>query len=142
MESDRRTFLRSLVTGAAIAAGGFGRPARAQSPSGAPGGRVAVLPVPLTLDRAAPAEMGLPFSATHVGLRWRGSEDDAVEIRWLRPDGWGAWQRLPIWDDTSDPGVWLVASGLVDAKRIKQWTFYRRNERAIEEFTRSLRKAL
>ena len=33
----------------------------------------------------------------------------------------------------------LVDAGLVDAKRIKQWTFYRRNEKAIAELKRALR---
>src|ERR1051325_4173846 len=36
----------------------------------------------------------------------------------------------------------LVAAGLVDAKRIKQWTFYKRNERAIAAFKRALREAI
>jgi ArsR family transcriptional regulator len=36
----------------------------------------------------------------------------------------------------------LVAAGLVDAKRIKQWTFYRRNEKAIASFKRALRETL
>jgi DNA-binding transcriptional ArsR family regulator len=36
----------------------------------------------------------------------------------------------------------LVESGLVRAKRIKQWTFYRRDDRRIAEFTRALRKTL
>src|SRR5215470_13412538 len=36
----------------------------------------------------------------------------------------------------------LVQSGLVRAKRNKQWTFYRRDERRISEFTRSLREEL
>lgn len=36
----------------------------------------------------------------------------------------------------------LLASGLVDAKRIKQWTFYKRNEKAIAAFNRSLRERL
>ena len=36
----------------------------------------------------------------------------------------------------------LVDAGIVDAKRIKQWTFYRRNERAINAFKRALRSAL
>jgi len=36
----------------------------------------------------------------------------------------------------------LVASGLVDAKRIKQWTFYKRNEKAIATFKRALRDIL
>ncbi len=36
----------------------------------------------------------------------------------------------------------LVDAGIVDAKRIKQWTFYKRNEKAINAFKRSLRDAL
>lgn len=36
----------------------------------------------------------------------------------------------------------LVSSGLVDAKRIKQWTFYKRNERAITAFKRAMRQTL
>lgn len=36
----------------------------------------------------------------------------------------------------------LVDAGLVDAKRIKQWTFYKRNEKAIATFTRALRETL
>src|SRR5205807_3090964 len=81
MESDRRTFLRSLLAGGVVAGGGFGRLARAQARSGPPGGRIAVLPISVSPDRARAAEVRLPFPATHVALRWRGSEDDAVEIR-------------------------------------------------------------
>jgi DNA-binding transcriptional ArsR family regulator len=36
----------------------------------------------------------------------------------------------------------LVRSGLVRAKRIKQWTFYRRDEVQIAEFMHTLRKEL
>ena len=36
----------------------------------------------------------------------------------------------------------LVDAGLVAAKRIKQWTFYKREEAAIAEFKRALRAAL
>jgi DNA-binding transcriptional ArsR family regulator len=36
----------------------------------------------------------------------------------------------------------LVTSGLIDAKRIKQWTFYKRNERAIAAFKRALGNTL
>jgi DNA-binding transcriptional ArsR family regulator len=36
----------------------------------------------------------------------------------------------------------LVDAGLVDSKRIKQWTFYKRNEKAIAGFTRALRETL
>jgi len=113
MDSDRRTFLGTLAAGVVVLGGGVLRPARAESGgSGPPGGRVAVVPVTFAAD-GAEAQVRLPFPATHVGLRWRGSEDDAVEIRWLRAEGRGAWRRPPIWDDAGDPRVWLVASGLV-----------------------------
>ncbi len=36
----------------------------------------------------------------------------------------------------------LVQSGLVRAKRLKQWTFYRRDDARILEFTRALRREL
>lgn len=36
----------------------------------------------------------------------------------------------------------LVQSGLVRAKRIKQWTFYKRDERHIAEFKRAIRDEL
>lgn len=36
----------------------------------------------------------------------------------------------------------LTQAGLVKAKRIKQWTFYQRDERAIRALTRELRKRI
>ena len=36
----------------------------------------------------------------------------------------------------------LVAAELVLAKRIKQWTFYKRNEKAIAAFKRAMRDSL
>ena len=36
----------------------------------------------------------------------------------------------------------LTASGLVTARRMKQWTFFRRDERAISAFTRAVRESL
>jgi len=36
----------------------------------------------------------------------------------------------------------LTQAGLVIPKRIKQWTFYRRNERGIAQLMRSLRSSL
>jgi ArsR family transcriptional regulator len=36
----------------------------------------------------------------------------------------------------------LVDAGIVDATRIKQWTFYRRNEKAINAFKRALSQTL
>jgi DNA-binding transcriptional ArsR family regulator len=36
----------------------------------------------------------------------------------------------------------LKRAGLVEAKRLGQWTWYRRNESALREFTRELRESL
>ncbi len=36
----------------------------------------------------------------------------------------------------------LTAAGLVTAKRIKQWTFYKRDEARIAEFKRGLERAI
>ncbi|HWX28374.1 MAG TPA: winged helix-turn-helix domain-containing protein [Steroidobacteraceae bacterium] len=36
----------------------------------------------------------------------------------------------------------LTQAGLVQSKKIKQWTFYKRNERRIKEFKRSLALSL
>ena len=36
----------------------------------------------------------------------------------------------------------LVDAGLVSAKRVKQWTFYKRDEKAINALKRALREML
>jgi DNA-binding transcriptional ArsR family regulator len=36
----------------------------------------------------------------------------------------------------------LTAAGLVEAKKVGLWRWYRRNETALREFTRSLKKSL
>src|SRR6185295_16021749 len=97
MESDRRTFLRSLVAGGVLAGGGFGRAARAFV-GGSPELRIAVLPVRAARPSAFPGAgagliklgtLRLPFPATHLGLRWRGNEADLVEICWQVAGEWG-----------------------------------------------------
>src|SRR5581483_11820440 len=99
MDSDRRTFLGALAAGVVVLGGGVLRPARAEGGGSAPpAGRLAVVPVTFAPD-GAEADVRLPFPVTHVGLRWRGSEDDALEIRWPGAEGGEAWQRPPIWDD-------------------------------------------
>ncbi|MEW6474128.1 MAG: N-acetylmuramoyl-L-alanine amidase [Actinomycetota bacterium] len=119
MGSDRRTFLRSLVAVSVVAAGGFGRAARAlgRAPSGIRVAVLAVRPAPSAYGAGGGAlqlgEVGLPFPTTHVGLQWQGSEADLIEICWRVAGEWGAWRRLPIWDDAGDPDAGLVATGLV-----------------------------
>src|SRR5436853_6297181 len=37
-----------------------------------------------------------PFPLSHLGVRWQGSEDAAVDIRLAGPDGaWGPWRAMP-----------------------------------------------
>jgi hypothetical protein len=107
MGSDPRALLRSLVAVVVLAAAGFGLPARALSSAADHGVRLTVVKVP------GLAERRLPFPATHLGLRWRGSEKAPVALRWRTADGWGPWTGLSIWDDAGDPDVQFVATGLV-----------------------------
>jgi hypothetical protein len=111
MLSNRRAVLRALLGLGVVGGTGFGPTARAFE-DGDPPPQLVVLPI------AGPAhggsvEVRLPFAPTHLGLTWRGSEDQAVEIRWMRPGAAGAWHRLPIWHDCCDHEEGLVATGLV-----------------------------
>ncbi|MGH9012086.1 MAG: N-acetylmuramoyl-L-alanine amidase, partial [Acidimicrobiia bacterium] len=121
MGSDRRTFLRSLLAGGVLVGGGLGRAARAVD-DGPSEIRVAVLPIRGVPRSAFPGAgagliqfgvLRLPFPATHLGLRWQGSEADLVEICWQVAGEWGAWRRLSIWHDAGDHDAGLVAAGLV-----------------------------
>ena len=110
MGSDPRALFRSLVVVTVLAAAGFGLPVRAHSPG--EGGRLATIPVHAVAG-AGTAEVRLPLPATHVGVRWRGSEAATVEIRWREPAVWGAWRPLSVWEDAGDDDAGVVASGLV-----------------------------
>ena len=121
MGSDRRTFLRSLLAGGVLFGGGLGRAARALN-DGPSGIRVEVLPVRAAPRSVFPGAAGgliqfgalrLPFPATHLGLRWQGSEADLVEICWQVAGEWGAWHRPSIWHDAGDHDAGVVAAGLV-----------------------------
>ena len=112
MGSHPRGLLRSIVV-AVVLVTGFGLPARAFTHDGPADPRLAVLPVKPVGPARTAGEVPLPFSATHVGLRWRGAEADDVEIRWQGLGEWGPWQRLPVWDDAGDDDAGIVASGLV-----------------------------
>jgi hypothetical protein len=94
-----------------LATAGLGLPAQARSGSGE-GGRLATIPVQAAAG-AGTAEVRLPFPATHIGVRWRGSEEARVEIRWRDTADWSAWQPLSVWEDAGDDDAELVASGLV-----------------------------
>ena len=79
-------------------------PVRAMPPSGLPGAGAGLINL---------GGLRLPFPATHVGLRWQGSEADLVEICWQVAGEWGAWRRLSIWHDAGDHDARIVAAGLV-----------------------------
>ncbi len=113
MGRDAKARLRRLAAVVFLAAAGLGPPARAQS--GPPGGgpRVTILPVVPAPGQMGSAEVRLPFPGTHVGVRWRGSEEEPVEIRWRGTGEWGDWRRLSIWEDSSDHDAGQVAAGLV-----------------------------
>ena len=113
MGTEPRTALRSVVGAVVLATGAFGLPARALTGDDVGKPRVTVLPVAPGRDGAGAADVRLPFPATHVGLRWRGSEAEDVELRWLRAGAWGPWQRPGVWDDAGDDDAGIVATGLV-----------------------------
>ena len=121
MGSDRRTFLRGLLAGGMLGAGGLGRAARALDDAQSEI-RLASLPVPEDPRSDIPGTgsglirlgaLRLPFPATHVGLRWQGGEAALVEICWQVAGEWSAWRRLSIWHDAGDDDAGLVAAGLV-----------------------------
>jgi len=112
MELNRRAVLRALLGLGAVGGTGLGRAARAFDDADGPVPQLVVLPI-ASSGRGGSAEVRLPFAPTHVGLSWRGSEDQAVEIRWVRPGATGPWRRLPIWHDSCDDEAGLVATGLV-----------------------------
>ena len=121
MESDRRTFLRALLAGGVLVGGGLGRAARAVD-AGSSEIRITSLPVRPVPRSAFPGAaaglmqfgaLRLPFPASHVGLRWQGSEAALVEICWQVAGEWGPWRRLSVWEDAGDDDADVVAAGLV-----------------------------
>ena len=54
------------------------------------------------------------FPVTHLGLRWKGSEDALVQARWLGADGvWSDWQDMRASHDLHDEATGTQYSGLV-----------------------------
>ena len=95
------------------------------------------------------------------GLKAISNERRLEILEWLKNPR--AHFREQVWGDLVDDGVCglfiaeklgvsqptasqhlnlLVSSGLLVPKRIKQWTFYRRNEEAIERLKRSITRGL
>ena len=57
-----------------------------------------------------------PFPVSHVGLRWRGSEDAAMEIRTAAAAGrWGPWRPVGVAHDLGDEAAGVRLSGLLRA---------------------------
>ena len=119
--ADRRTFLQGLVAAGVLAAGEVGRSARAAFEGHFPEIRLDVVPVRPGRSSGSNGSAGLlqegvarlPFPATHVGLRWQGSEADLVELCWQVAGEWTPWRRLVIWEDACSPDEGVVAAGLV-----------------------------
>ncbi|HET9770381.1 MAG TPA: N-acetylmuramoyl-L-alanine amidase, partial [Acidimicrobiia bacterium] len=112
MGPNLRALRLRLLVALVLAAAGFAVPARAQAPAGDPPPRLTTVALPA--DGAAGATtVRLPFPATHVGLRWQGHDDAAVEIRWQGIGEWGRWEPVPLWEDAGDHDAGVAASGLV-----------------------------
>ena len=72
------------------------------------GPRVAVLAM-------GDAPRSTPFPASHLGVRWQGSEEAPVELRFAGPDGWEPWRRVEVAHDLGDEEREVRLSGLVRA---------------------------
>ena len=57
----------------------------------------------------------LPFTASHLGLRWSGDDEDVVELRWMTASGWQPWVEAPIAHDLEDAAAGLIYSGIIGA---------------------------
>jgi hypothetical protein len=60
---------------------------------------------PMVPPRAG-APVAAPFPLSHLGLRWQGSDDSAIDARLADAGGrWGPWRRMAHDHDLDDPGV-------------------------------------
>jgi hypothetical protein len=99
-----RGIIRGLAGGAVVALVVTGLPGA----KGETGLRVAVLAM---ADGPRPT----PFPASHLGVRWEGSEDDPVELRFGGSVGWEPWRRVEVAHDLGDEERRIRLSGLVRA---------------------------
>jgi len=85
-----------------------------------------VVPVPMAwsapetrldvLDAAGAAGgEGVEFAATHLGLRWSGSDGAHVQVRWQVDGNWGEWDDVAVAHDLDDEAHGMVYSGLLQA---------------------------
>ena len=95
---------------------------------GSAGDRLAAAAVGSAGDRLAAAAVGpalppspgpvvnTPFPLSHLGIRWVGSEEAAVDIRLAGADeGWGPWRALPVAHDLDDGEGAPILSELIRA---------------------------
>ena len=75
---------------------------------GAPETRLEVLESP-----AAPGGEELSFPASHVALRWHGSDGARVQVRWEVDGRWQPWEDAPVAHDLEDDERGIVYSGLL-----------------------------
>jgi hypothetical protein len=68
------------------------------------------------LDEAGEAAgEAVDFPATHLALRWTGSHDASVQVRWRTAAGWQPWQGVAVAHDLEDSDRGVVYSGLLRA---------------------------
>ncbi|MGH9009155.1 MAG: N-acetylmuramoyl-L-alanine amidase, partial [Acidimicrobiia bacterium] len=118
----------AIRAGAVAAVAGFAVLAPIRMAEGAPKTRFAVVLASVTsaarvaaaaLPEVPPAAgpvVDSPFPLSHVGVRWVGSEDAAVDIRLAGPDGvWRPWRAMPVAHDLEDGDGGPVLSELIRA---------------------------
>src|SRR5687767_12509273 len=118
---------RALRAAAVAAAAGFAVLAPIRMAEGAPKTRFAVVPASVTsearvaaaLPEVPPAPAPVidsPFPLSHVGVRWIGSEDAAVDLRLAGADGqWEPWRAMPVAHDLEDGDGGPILSELIRA---------------------------
>jgi hypothetical protein len=58
--------------------------------------------------------VALPWPSSHLGVRWLGEHEDALELRWRPADGtWRAWEPVVVSHDLGDEDSGVVLSGLL-----------------------------
>jgi hypothetical protein len=118
----------AIRAGAVAAVAGFAVLAPIRTAEGAPKTRFAVVPASVTaaarvaaaaLPEVPPAAgpvVDSPFPLSHLGVRWVGSEDAAVDIRLAGPHRvWGAWRAMPVAHDLDDDDGGPILSELIRA---------------------------
>jgi hypothetical protein len=120
--------MRTVRLAAVAATAGFAVLAPIRMAEGAPKTRFGIVPASVTgaarmaaaaLPEVPPAPgpvVASPFPLSHLGVRWVGGEDAAVDIRLAGPDGvWGPWQAMPASHDLEKEDGGPVLSDLIRA---------------------------